>query len=93
MGSAVLKGGPSADFTNLVSSCKTSNMDCVEVQGGLFVDCEEWHFQVGKVHIRAEPSCKLFELLMFKYSSFRLRNVEICAVLSNNGDDFLMLRN
>ncbi len=93
MGSAVLQGRPSAVFPILVFSCKTPNMDSVEVQGGLFVDCKVWHFQVGNVQIRAEPSCKRVDLLMFKNSSFTLRNVEICAVLSKNKVHFLMLRN
>ncbi len=93
MGSAVLQGGPSAVFPILVSSCRTSNMDSLEVQGALFADCKVWHFQVGNVQIRAEPSCKRVDLLMFKNSSFTLRNVEICAVLSNSEVDLLMLRN
>ena len=80
LGSAVLQVRLSAFFPILVSSCKASNMDPVVVQGGLFVDYKEWHFQARNVHLRAEPSCKRVDLLMFKNSSFRLRNVEICAV-------------
>ena len=29
-------------------AAKLSDMDCVELQGGLFVDCQEWNFQVSK---------------------------------------------
>ena len=29
-------------------AAKRSDMDCVELQGGLFADCPEWHFQVSK---------------------------------------------
>ena len=31
-------------------------MDCVEVQGGLFADRQEWHFQAAK---RSDKSSKI----------------------------------
>ena len=46
IGSAVLVGGRSADiqeFCFLAAKC--SVMDCVELQGGLFAECQESHIQ------------------------------------------------
>ncbi len=94
MGSAVLEGGR---FSNIHKFCfqaaKRSDMDCVELQFGLFANCKEKHFQVSNIQIIAEPSCKSVDLLMFTNTGFRVRNVEMCAVLSSNEDDLLMLRN
>ena len=45
MASAVCVGGR---FTHIQEFCfqaaKCSDMDCAELQGGLYVDCQEWHF-------------------------------------------------
>ena len=49
MGSAVLHGVRSADINEICfQAAKLSDMKCVEVLGGLFVDCQEWHFQAAK---------------------------------------------
>ena len=63
---------------------KRSDMDSAELQGDLFPDCQEWYFQAAKVQIRAVPSCKWVDLLIRRNRVFRVRNVEIWAVLSNN---------
>ena len=43
MVSAVLKGGRSADIHEFCfQAAKRSDMDCVDVQWCLFVDCQEW---------------------------------------------------
>ena len=78
MCSAVMEVGR---FTDIHEFCfqaaKRSDMDCVEVQGGLFADCLERHFQVSKVQIIAAPSCKRVDLLIFTNSGFRVLNFEI----------------
>ncbi len=49
MGSAVLDGGRSAYINEFCfQAAKRSDMDCVELQGCLFADCQEIHFQVLK---------------------------------------------
>ena len=49
MSSAVLVGGRSADFHYLCFQVgKHSDRDCAEVQGCLFADCQERHFQAEK---------------------------------------------
>ena len=49
MSSAVLEVGRSADIHELCfQAAKPSDMDCVEVQGGLFDDSHEWHFPAAK---------------------------------------------
>ena len=49
MGSALLEVGPSADIHEIYFQAATlSDMDCVEVQGCLFADCQEWHFQAAE---------------------------------------------
>ena len=35
-------------FMNFFLGAKLSDMDCVEVQAGLFADCKGWHFQAAK---------------------------------------------
>ena len=48
MGGAVLEGCRSADIHELgFQAAKRSYMDCVEVQEGLFDDCQELNFQVS----------------------------------------------
>ena len=94
MGSSVLEGGRSADIHQFyLEAAKRSDNDCVEVQGSPFADCQECHFRSRMVQIIAEPYCKRFILLMFTKSGFRVRNVVICAVLSSNEVDLLLLRN
>ena len=80
-------------FTNSVSSCKTFNMICVELQMCLFADCQVCHFRSRKFQVIAVPSFKRVDLLMFTNISFMVRNVEICAVLSSNEFDLLILKN
>ncbi len=77
-------------FTNSVfnfQAAKRSDMDCVELQRGLFADCQEWHCKSRNVQIIGVPSCRRVELLMFTNSGFKVRNVEICAVQSSNEVD------
>ncbi len=48
--SAVLEGGRSPDIHEFsFQAAKRSDRDCVEVQGRLLADCQEWHFQVFKL--------------------------------------------
>ena len=66
MSSAVLEGGRSAYIYELCfQAAKRSDMDCVEVQGGLFDDCTNGIFRSRNVQIIAVPSCKRVKLLMF----------------------------
>ncbi len=89
MGRAVLEVGRSADIHEFCfQGAKLSDMDRVDVQGVPFADCHEWHFWSRNVKIIAVPCCKRVDLLMLKNSSFRVRNVEICAVLSRNEVDW-----
>ncbi len=74
-------------------TAKRSDMDCVDLQVGLFADYQEWHFKSRNVQIIGVPSCRRVELLMFTNSGFKVRNVEICAVLSSNEVDLQILRN
>ena len=49
MGSAVLEVCRSADIHEICfQATKRSDMDCVELQGCLFAECQKWHFQVSK---------------------------------------------
>ena len=49
MCSAVPEGCRSAYFHEFrFRAAKPSDMVCVEMQGGLFADCQEWHFQPAK---------------------------------------------
>ena len=49
MGSAVLEGCRSADIHEFsFQAAKRTDMDCVELRGGLFADCQYWHFHVSK---------------------------------------------
>ena len=81
-------------FTNSVFKCaKRSDIDCVDLQRGLFVDLRHGIFSSGIFQIIAVPSCKRVDLLMFMNSGFRVRNVEICAVLSSKEVELLTLRN
>ena len=46
---AVLEGGRSADNHEFCFQVpQRSDMDCVELQGCLFADCQEWNYQVAK---------------------------------------------
>ena len=94
MSSGVLEGGQSVDIHEFCfQAAKRSDMDCVDLQVGLFADCQEWHFKSRNVQIIGVPSCRRVNLLMFTNTSFRVRNVEICAVLSSKEVDLLTLRN
>ena len=49
MGSAVLVNGQSADIQEFCfQAANHSDMDCAELQGGLFANCQVWHFQAAK---------------------------------------------
>ncbi len=49
MCSAVLEVGRSADIYEFCfPAAKRSDKDCVEVQGRLFDDCQEWRFNFSK---------------------------------------------
>ena len=74
-------------------AAKRSDMDCMELQGGLFADCQELYLRLRKFQIRTVPSCKKVDLILLRISVFRARNIEIWAVMSSNEDDFLMLTN
>ena len=94
MGSAVLDGGRSSYIHGFCfQAAKRSDMDCVDLQEYLFADCQEWHFQVSIRSGNCNTICKSVDLLKFTNSGFRVRNVEICAVLSSNEIDLLMLWN
>ncbi len=46
---AVMEVGRSADIHEFCfQAAKLSDMDCVELLGGLFADCQKWHFQAAK---------------------------------------------
>ena len=48
MSSTVLEGVHSADIHEFcIQATKRSDMDCVEQQGCLFADRQEWHFQAA----------------------------------------------
>ena len=74
-------------------TAKSSDMDCVEVQGDLSSDFNEWYSRLRSFQIRAVPSCKKVDLIILRNSVFRTRNIEIWAVMSSNEVDLLMLRN
>ena len=78
---------------SVFQAVKGSDMVCAELQGDLFVDCQEWYFQGAKLKDKSTISCKRVDLLMLRNSVFRVRNVEIWAVLSSNEVDLLMHRN
>ena len=66
-------------------------MDCVELQGCRFADCQERHFQAAK---RSDKSSTILQERRFAHipnSGFRVRNVEILSVLSSKEVDLLML--
>ena len=49
MSSAVLEVGRSADIHEFCFlAAKYADMNCAEVQGFLFADFQEWHFQAAK---------------------------------------------
>ncbi len=94
MCSAVLDGGRSAYIHEFCFQAeKQSDMDCVDLQVGLFADNQEWDLMLRNVQIITVLSCKSVDLLMFTNSGFRVRNVEIRAVLSCNEFGLLMHRN
>ena len=57
-------------------SFKRWDMDCVEVQGNLFADCQEWHLRLRNFQIRAVPSCKRVELFMLRKRVFRAQTLK-----------------
>ena len=94
MSSGVHEVGQSVDIHEFCfQAAKRSDMDCVELQRGLFVHLRHGIFSSRIFQIIAVPSCKRVDLLMFMNSGFRVRNFEICAVLSSKKVDLLTLRN
>ena len=94
MGRAVLEGGRPANIHEFCfQAAKRSDMECVQLQGCLFLIVRNGISKSRNVDIIAVTSRKRVDLLMFTYSVFRVRNVEIYAVLSSNEVDLLMLRN
>ncbi len=93
MGSAVLEVGRSANIHKFCFQyAKHSDMDYVDLQCFLFADCKERHFQVSKLSDNCRNILPEGRFMMFTKTGFRVRN-EICAVLSSNEVDLLMLRN
>ena len=43
-------------------AAKRSGMDCVKVQGGLFANCQEWHFKVAK---RSDKNSTILQEIRF----------------------------
>ena len=68
-------------------------MDCVELQRGLFVDCKALHIQFSKLSYNCSSILYESRFADATISGFSVLNIEICAVLSFNKVDFLMLRN
>ena len=76
MCSAVLLGGRSANIHEFCfQAAKRSDMDCVEVQEGLFAD--RMAFSVSKRSDKSSTFLKRDNLLMLRYRVFTVRNVEI----------------
>ena len=49
MSSTFLEGGHSADIHEyFFQAAKYSDMEFVQLEGGVFVESQEWHFQVSK---------------------------------------------
>ena len=67
---------------------KISNMCSAVLFGGRSADIQEFCFQAAKFQIWTLPKCKGVYLLIVRNSIFRLRNVELLAVLSSNEVDF-----
>ncbi len=88
MGCPVLEGGRSANIHEFCFQApKRSDMDCLDmltVRNGIL--------KSPNVLIIALALCKSVDLLKFTISGFTVRNDEICAVLSCNEVDLLMLR-
>ena len=82
MGCATLLEGRFVDAPkSSFQGAKNSNMD-INYGDKLFLRIRV--FGVRNVQIGAVPSCKMFDLLMYRNPVFRVRNVQIWAVLSNN---------
>ena len=57
MGSAMLKGGLFADIHEFCfQTAIRSDMECLELQGCLFADCQECHFRSRNIQIIAVTS-------------------------------------
>ncbi len=85
MVSAVVEVGRSADIHEFFfQAAKRSDMDCVLLQGGLFLIVKNAIFKSRKVQIIAVPCCKRLDLLLLTNWFDKVRNDETCAVLSSN---------
>ncbi len=93
LSSAVLESVHCANIHEIFSSCKNSDIVCAEQQWGLFADSQELHFRSRKIQIIAVTTYKGVDFLIFTNFRFGVGNFEICAVLSSNEFDLLMLRN
>ena len=94
MCSAVMEDGRSVDIHEFCfQAAKLSDIDCVELQGGLFADCRNSIFRSGNVQIIGVQYCRRFDMMMFTNTVFSVRTVEICAVLSSNEVHLLKLKN
>ncbi len=94
MFSAVLECGRSADIHEFFfQATKHSDMEFLQLQVCLLGESQEWYFQVSKRSDNCSNIPRESGFLMFTYSVFRVRNFEICAVLSSNEVDLLMLKN
>ena len=83
MGSAVLDGSRSAYIHEFCfHAAKRSDMDCVELQVGLFADHQEWDLRLRNVQIIAVQSCKSVDLFMLRNCVYMVRIVEILSMPS-----------
>ena len=64
-------------FTNSVFSANRSDMDFVELQGGLFAHYQEWNFQGAKRSDKSSSTMQEGVLLMLRNSFYRLGNFVI----------------
>ena len=89
-----LEGRRSADIHEFCfQAAKRSDMDCVELRGGLFVDCKAWLIQFSELSDNCSTIMQEGNLVMFTKNGFRVPNNKICAVPSSNEVNLLKLWN
>ena len=93
MGSAVLLGGPSADFPNYYFKLQNVQIWTVSKCNGDYLLIVRMTFSGSKHSEMRSNILKRDDLLMLRNSVFTVRNVELWAVLSSNEVDYLMLKN
>ncbi len=59
-----------------------SDMGNVVIKRFRIADIQEICLRLGNVHIWLVPSCYIVDLLILRNRVFRLRNIQICVVLS-----------